>query len=64
MVYWTDAWQAGEQQILEDRAAGRRGPVFDSGDEFLTALREAAATGGASDSGSGSVLAPDRLDLG
>ena len=42
--YWTDEWQAGEQQITEDRAAGRSGPVFGSGDEFLTALREAAAT--------------------
>ena len=48
--YWTDEWQAGEQQITEDRAAGRRGPVFASGDEFLAALREAAATDGAGDS--------------
>ena len=39
--YWTDEWQAGEQQITADRAAGRRGPVFASGDEFLAALREA-----------------------
>ena len=35
--YWTDEWQ-----IAEDRAAGRRGPVFASGEEFLAALREAA----------------------
>ena len=48
--YWTDEWQAGEQQITEDRAAGRRGPVFASGDEFLAALREAVATDGAVDS--------------
>ena len=48
--YWTDEWQAGEQQITEDRAAGRRGPVFASGDELLAALREAAATDGAVDS--------------
>ena len=48
--YWTDEWQAGEQQIVEDRAAGRSGPVFASGDEFLAALREAAATDGAGDS--------------
>jgi len=48
--YWTDEWQAGEQQIVEDRAAGRRGPVFASGDEFLAALRETAATDGAGDS--------------
>ena len=47
--FWTDEWQAGEQQITEDRAAGRRGPVFASGDEFLAALREVAATDGASD---------------
>ena len=45
--YWTDEWQAGEQQIVEDRAAGRRGPVFACGDEFLAALSEAAATDGA-----------------
>ena len=48
--YWTDEWQAGEKQIVEDRAAGRRGPVFASGDEFLAALREGAATDGAGDS--------------
>ena len=50
--YWTDEWQAGEQRIAEDRAAGRRGPVFDSGGEFLAALREVAATGRAGDSSS------------
>ena len=48
--YWTDEWQAGEQQIAEDRAAGRCGPVFASGEEFLAALRETAATDGAGDS--------------
>ena len=48
--YWTDEWQAGERQITEDRAAGRRGPVFASGDEFLAALREVAITDGAGDS--------------
>ena len=47
--YWTDEWQAGEQQITEDRVAGRRGPVFASGDEFLAALREAAAADGSGD---------------
>ena len=50
--YWTDEWQAGERQITEDRAAGRRGPVFASGDDFLAALREAAANDGAGDSSS------------
>ena len=50
--YWTDEWQAGEQQISEDRAAGRRGPVFASGDEFLPALREVATTDGAGGSSS------------
>ena len=40
--YWTDEWQAGEQQITADRSAGRRGPAFASGDEFFSALREAA----------------------
>lgn len=49
--YWTEEWQVGEQQIAEDRAAGRRGTVFASGDEFLAALREVAAVE-ASDSGS------------
>ena len=51
--YWTDEWQAGEQKITEDRAAGRRGPVFASGDELLAALREAATADGAVDSSSG-----------
>ena len=50
--YWTDEWQAGEQQITQDRAAGRRGPVFASGDQFLAALREVATIDGASDSSS------------
>ena len=50
--YWTDEWQAGEQQISADRAAGGRGPVFASGDEFLAALREAATAAGAGDSSS------------
>lgn len=50
--YWTGEWQAGERQISEDRAAGIRGPVFASGDEFLAALRRVAATGGAVDSSS------------
>jgi len=50
--YWTDEWQAGEQQIVEDRAAGRRGPVFACGDEFVAALRETAASDGAGDSSS------------
>ena len=50
--YWSDEWQAGEQQIVGDRAAGRCGAVFASGDEFLAALREGAATDGAVDSSS------------
>ena len=37
--YWTPEWQEGEKQIELDRAAGRFGPVFDSADEFLDALR-------------------------
>lgn len=48
----TDEWQAGEQQISEDRAASRRGPVFASGDEFLAALRQLATTDGPGGSGS------------
>lgn len=50
--YWTGEWQSGEQQITEDRAAGRRGPVFASGDEFLAALRQLATTDGPGGSGS------------
>ena len=34
----------------EDRTAGRRGPVFTSGEEFLAVLRETAAADRASDS--------------
>ncbi len=45
--YWTPEWQEGEKQIEVDRAAGRFGPVFDSADEFLDALR--AHTDGARD---------------
>ncbi|MDE0133818.1 MAG: AbrB/MazE/SpoVT family DNA-binding domain-containing protein [Acidimicrobiaceae bacterium] len=40
--YWTPEWQEGEKQIEVDRAAGRLGPVFDSADEFLDALRAQA----------------------
>ena len=47
--YWTDEWQAGEQQIAKDRAANRRGPVFSSGAELLAALRETADSGRADD---------------
>ena len=50
--YWTDEWQAGEQQITEDRAAGWRGPVFACGDEFLAALRQLATADRAGDSSS------------
>ena len=50
--YWTDEWQAGEQQITEDRVAGRRGTVFASGDEFLAALRHLATPDGPGDSSS------------
>lgn len=48
--YWTNEWQAGEQQISEDQAAGKRGPVFASGDEFLAGLRQVAAIDGPGDS--------------
>ena len=41
--YWTEEWQAGERQIEKDRAEGKRGPVFASGEEFLAALRAIAA---------------------
>ena len=50
--YWTDEWQAGERRITGDRAAGRRGPMFASGEEFLAAQREVATTDEAGDSSS------------
>lgn len=40
--YWTEEWQAGEQEIERDRAAGKRGRVFTSDEEFLDALERAA----------------------
>ena len=39
--YWTPEWQAGEHAVDADAAAGNRGPVFRSDDEFLTALERA-----------------------
>jgi AbrB family looped-hinge helix DNA binding protein len=36
--FWTEEWQAGERDADADRAAGRS-ERFDSGEEFLTALR-------------------------
>jgi AbrB family looped-hinge helix DNA binding protein len=36
--YWSRDWQAGEQAANADLAAGRRGRVFDSDEEFLAAL--------------------------
>ena len=41
-MYWTDEWQAGEREMDADVAAGRHGPVFSSGADFLAALREIA----------------------
>lgn len=39
--FWTSEWQAGEREADADLAAGR-GETFDSGEEFLEALRERA----------------------
>jgi antitoxin PrlF len=39
--FWTPEWQAGEREADADLAAGRR-EIFDSGDEFLDALRARA----------------------
>jgi AbrB family looped-hinge helix DNA binding protein len=36
--FWTREWQAGERAADADLAAGRRGRVFDSDDEFLAVL--------------------------
>lgn len=43
-------WQAKEREMEADLAAGRHGPVFSSGAEFLAALREIAGLGPSSDS--------------
>jgi bifunctional DNA-binding transcriptional regulator/antitoxin component of YhaV-PrlF toxin-antitoxin module len=37
--FWTPEWQAKLQEALDDHAAGRT-YYFDSGEEFLAALRE------------------------
>ena len=39
--FWTPEWQAGEREADADLVAGR-GEVFNSGDEFLAALRKIA----------------------
>jgi AbrB family looped-hinge helix DNA binding protein len=39
--FWTAAWQAGEREADADDAAGR-GETFDSGEEFVEALRSIA----------------------
>lgn len=39
--YWTPEWQAGEREADADLAAGRV-ETFDSGEEFLEALRARA----------------------
>jgi AbrB family looped-hinge helix DNA binding protein len=39
--FWTTEWQAGEQEADRDDAAGR-GETFDSGEEFVEALRTVA----------------------
>jgi hypothetical protein len=36
--YWTEEWQAGEREADSQIAAGE-GTVYDSGEEFLAALR-------------------------
>ncbi|MCY3951201.1 MAG: hypothetical protein OXG69_01475 [bacterium] len=50
MVVWTEEWQAKEREAEADIAPGRHGPVFSSGEEFLTALREIAGLGPGGDS--------------
>lgn len=39
--FWTQPWQAGERQANADLAA-RRGQTFDSGEQFIEALRSIA----------------------
>lgn len=38
--FWTPEWQEGEREVEADLAAGRRGRVFDSDEEFLAVLEE------------------------
>lgn len=39
--FWTAEWQAGEREADADEAAGR-GETFESGEEFVKALRSIA----------------------
>ena len=39
--FWTPEWQAGEREADRDEAAGQ-GETFDSGEEFVEALRAIA----------------------
>lgn len=39
--FWTPEWQAGEREADADEAAGR-GETFESGEEFIEALRAVA----------------------
>lgn len=39
--FWTEEWQAGEREVEADRAAGRRGRIFHSDEEFLDFLERA-----------------------
>jgi antitoxin PrlF len=39
--FWTPKWQAGEREADGDRAAGAI-QAFESGEEFITALRDRA----------------------
>jgi AbrB family looped-hinge helix DNA binding protein len=47
--FWTEEWQAMEREIEADLAAGERGTVFASGEGFLAALHEIAASGSPND---------------
>ena len=38
--FYGPEWQAGEQEIEEDRTAGRHGTIYHSDEEFLAALHE------------------------
>ncbi|MEY9950370.1 AbrB/MazE/SpoVT family DNA-binding domain-containing protein [Kitasatospora sp. GAS1066B] len=40
--FWTPEWQAKEQEVEEDLAAGERGEIFEDGEAFLQYLADDA----------------------
>ena len=38
--FWTPEWQAKEYEVDREVAAGEKGKIFDTGEEFLANLKE------------------------